>query len=386
MAIKVPPGQSPPFETVDGDHHAGIIIIVSAICLVLSLVCLLIRLYVRFFLSPPFGIDDVILLGATLSAVVESVVVFYTAHLGFGTAIRLLDDHVIRRIQNSVVAADVLYLITLYLSRCCVVAIYSRLTPRRRHKNTLWGILGFSTAGIIASVFLITINCSLNKPWVTPVEHCSSLFARWQFITAIDIITEIALFVFSIFLIYGLQMAVKPKLVIMVAFAARIPLVAFEAVRLSEFHSFTTSRNPTFDAIAHYTWTQIALNYSLIACTAFCLRPFMNAVTTSYGTAGDSNLSTSRSYPYASDRGRSNQGSYALQSLQNRSVAAPEPDLFRPKVGTGETTVTSTQPGFSTGGHSDRDDRNSIGSDGSTKMIIKKDVEYTVHSSPNPDR
>ncbi|KAE8157297.1 hypothetical protein BDV40DRAFT_52185 [Aspergillus tamarii] len=385
MAIKVPPGQSPPFETVDADHHAGIIIIVSAICLVLSLVCLLIRLYVRFLLSPPFGIDDVILLGATISAIVESIIVFHAASIGFGTAIRLLDDHVVRSIQNSIVASDVFYLITLYLSRCCVVAIYSRLTPRRRHKNTLWGILGFTTAGIVISILVITIDCSLNKPWVTPGEHCTSLFARWQFITAIDITTEVALFIFSIVLIYGLQMAIKPKLVIMMAFASRIPLVAFEAVRLSEFQSFTSSRNPTFDAINHYTWTQVALNYSLIACTAFCLRPFMNAVTTSYGTAGDSNLSTSRSYPYASDRGRSNQGSYALQSLQNRSTVAPEPDIFRPKVGAGETTVTSAQPGSSTGGHSDRDDRNSIGSEGSTKMIIKKDVEYTVHHSPNPD-
>ncbi|KAE8371426.1 hypothetical protein BDV26DRAFT_302787 [Aspergillus bertholletiae] len=306
----IPPGQSPPFETVDDDHHAGIIIIVSAICLVLSLVCLLIRLYVRFLLSPPFGIDDVILLGATVSAIVESIIIFHASSIGFGTAIRLLDDHVVRSIQN---------------------------------------------------------------------------FARWQFITAIDIITELSLFIFSIVLIYGLQMSIKPKLVITVAFASRIPLVAFEAVRLSEFHSFTTSQNPTFDAIRYYTWTQVALNYSLIACTAFCLRPFMNAVTTSYGTAGDSNLSTSRSYPYASDRGRSNQGSYALQSLQNRSVAGPEPDLFQPKVRAGETTITSTQPGSSTGGHSDRDERNSIGSEGSTRMIIKKDVEYTVHRSPNPE-
>ncbi|OGM40511.1 hypothetical protein ABOM_010617 [Aspergillus bombycis] len=383
MAIKVPPGQSPPFETVDGDHHAGIIIIVSAICLVLSLVCLLIRLYVRFLLSPPFGIDDVILLGATVSAIVESIIVFHAASIGFGTAIHLLDDHAVRSIQNSVVASDVFYLITLYLSRCCVVAIYSRLTPRRRHKNTLWGILAFATAGIVISILVVTVDCSLNKPWVTPSEHCTNLFARWQFITAIDIFTEIALFIFAVVLIYGLQMAIKPKLVIMVAFASRIPLVAFEAVRLSEFHSFTTTHNPTFDAIEHYTWTQVALNYSLIACTAFCLRPFMNAVSTSYGTAGDSNLSTS--YPYASDRGRSNQGSYALQSLQNRSVVAPEPDIFRPKIGAGETTVTSAQPGSSTGGHSDRDDRNSIGSEGSTKMIIKKDVEYTVHRSPNPE-
>ncbi|KAE8403185.1 hypothetical protein BDV37DRAFT_250853 [Aspergillus pseudonomiae] len=383
MAIRVPPGQLPPFETVDGDHHAGIIIIVSAICLVLSLVSLLIRLYVRFLLSPPFGIDDVILLGATVSAIVESIIVFQAASIGFGTAIHLLDDHVVRSIQNSVVASDVFYLITLYLSRCCVVAIYSRLTPRRRHKNTLWGILAFTTAGTIISILVVTVDCSLNKPWVTPGEHCANLFARWQFITAIDIFTEMALFIFSAVLIYGLQMAIKPKLVVMVAFASRIPLVAFEAVRLSEFHSFTTTHNPTFDAIKHFTWTQVALNYSLIACTAFCLRPFMNAVSTSYGTAGDSNLSTS--YPYASDRGRSTQGSYALQSLQNRSVVAPEPDLFRPRIGAGETTVTSAQPGSSTGGHSDRDDRNSIGSEGSTKMIIKKDVEYTVHHSPNPN-
>jgi hypothetical protein len=66
MAIKVPPGQSPPFETIDDKHHAGIIIITGAICLMISLVCLLIRVYVRVFLSPPWGSDDIILLGATV--------------------------------------------------------------------------------------------------------------------------------------------------------------------------------------------------------------------------------------------------------------------------------------------------------------------------------
>ena len=66
MAIKVPPGQYPPFEVVHDQHHAGIIIITAAICLVISLVCLLIRVYVRFLLSSSFGSDDLILLGATV--------------------------------------------------------------------------------------------------------------------------------------------------------------------------------------------------------------------------------------------------------------------------------------------------------------------------------
>jgi hypothetical protein len=69
MAIKVPSsGQYPPFEVIDSQHHAGIIIITAAICLVITLVCLLIRVYVRVLLSPTFGIDDWILLAATVRA------------------------------------------------------------------------------------------------------------------------------------------------------------------------------------------------------------------------------------------------------------------------------------------------------------------------------
>jgi hypothetical protein len=64
----VPPGQAPPFQVIDDQHHGGLIVIAGAICLSISLVCLLIRLYVRLILSPPFAHDDYVLLGATVSA------------------------------------------------------------------------------------------------------------------------------------------------------------------------------------------------------------------------------------------------------------------------------------------------------------------------------
>lgn len=65
-SVVVPPGQSPPFEVIDSDHRGGVIIIVAACSLVLSLVAVLIRVYVRLLLSPPFGLDDHVLLGATV--------------------------------------------------------------------------------------------------------------------------------------------------------------------------------------------------------------------------------------------------------------------------------------------------------------------------------
>jgi hypothetical protein len=60
------PGQSPPFQVVDDQHHGAWIIITVALCLVLSIVSFLIRLYVRLALNPPFGSDDWVFLGATV--------------------------------------------------------------------------------------------------------------------------------------------------------------------------------------------------------------------------------------------------------------------------------------------------------------------------------
>lgn len=65
-SLVVLPGQSPPFEVIDGDHRGGVIVIVAACALVLSLVAVLIRVYVRLLLSPPFGLDDLVLVGATV--------------------------------------------------------------------------------------------------------------------------------------------------------------------------------------------------------------------------------------------------------------------------------------------------------------------------------
>lgn len=57
----------PPLLIVDETHHGAWVAIAAAYGLTLTLVCLLIRLYVRTVVSPPFGIDDIVLLFATVS-------------------------------------------------------------------------------------------------------------------------------------------------------------------------------------------------------------------------------------------------------------------------------------------------------------------------------
>lgn len=54
----------------------------------------------------------------------------------------------------------------------------------------------------------------------------ASQFSRWQFITAMDVIAEILLFLFSFVLARRLQMPRKIKVVIVLSFASRLPYVA----------------------------------------------------------------------------------------------------------------------------------------------------------------
>lgn len=148
------------------------------------------------------------------------------------------------------------------------------------------------------------------------------------------------------------------------------------------------SSNPTLDGAITLIWTQVELDYSIIAATIPCLKPFMTAVNTQYG-AIEGPRSTG-SHGYGSDK-RSH-GSFGLNTVVNKGSsnlsrtpttrAMPqeppiimEPQILRPDKVYSSTRIT----------HDRQFDTNSTGSNDSTKMIIKKEVQWTVKSEPNDE-
>ncbi|KAJ5669388.1 hypothetical protein N7462_010458 [Penicillium macrosclerotiorum] len=331
MGPYVPPGQSPPFEVVDEYHHGAWIIITVALGLVVSVVCFLIRLYVRLMLIPPFARDDFVLLGATIVAGVQSTLIFYACSLGFGTSMIFLDDTRLNQIQTLIAISDTIALIILFLSKGCVLAIYLRLTPQKPHNRASWATLALCTAWLIPAVLILLVNCELNKPWRTQGGECKNLFKRWQFIGAVDIITEIIIFALAVILLKGLFMSVRRKLAIGFAFIFRFPLsvqgefkeelaykytllaslILFAILHISNLNSALNDADVTLAAVEPTLWLQVEVHYALVACSVFCLRPFMAAVSTNYGTAGDSSLESSTS------RSRGTEGSSKSGSNSN---------------------------------------------------------------------
>lgn len=132
-------------------------------------------------------------------AVVQSSLIFYACSRGFGTSISLLKDGRLGQIQavschfifycivpwtqtkqlpKLIATSDIIALVIIYLSKCCVVAIYLRLTPQKPHNRASWATLALCTAWVIPAIFIVLVNCELNTPWRNDGGQCNDLVCK----------------------------------------------------------------------------------------------------------------------------------------------------------------------------------------------------------------
>ncbi|KAL9000492.1 MAG: hypothetical protein Q9169_000785 [Polycauliona sp. 2 TL-2023] len=411
------PFRHPPLLEVTPTDHTAWIAIATVLGLCCAVVTALLRIFVRLVISPPFGHDDTVVLVATLLAIVQSAVVVYGVSMGLGRSTDLVSAAHLQALQKAAYASDILYLFTVYLSKCSVVLLLLRLSQDRVHR--------------------IAFNATLV-----------GTLLRWQVVTAFDILTEAAIFGVSFYLIHGLHMSLSNKSIIVGVFAFRLVIIPFLIIRLLSFPHHHLSTDPSFTMTYFYIWTQTVLNLSLMVSTMPCLKPFVASLNTGYGAFDGDHIATHYG-TYGSNSNRDN-GGYPKQRRKNnlhnkwtskiasgmsanksnvddrpKSIAdrvaghisrpqrlaaddesgigiatAPthnhhrQPNQFdavtslAPQVDAGQGVTRGGEGRAMTHTHSASavaQDGNSIGSDDSRQMIIRKDMTWAVeYSDPSP--
>jgi hypothetical protein len=95
-------------------------------------------------------------------------------------------------------------------------------------------------------------------------------------------------------------------------------LIIFSLLHISALHTALKQTDMTLASVEPTVWMQVELHYALVACSVFCLRPFMAAVSTNYGTAGDSTLESSASRSRKED---SKSGSGSGSNENSRTIS-----------------------------------------------------------------
>ncbi|MCJ1469213.1 hypothetical protein MMC07_007846 [Pseudocyphellaria aurata] len=368
-----------PTTVITPTDHGGLITITAAVGLTFALCSMLIRLYARAAINGPWSHDDTALALSTVMCVAQSIAKMVSVTNGLGRAIDLISPAKLIVVEKTDYASDLLYILTIYLSKVSAVCLFLRVTPIKQHIRFCYGILGTSTVWVVVSEFMLALRCQLGQPWVN--ERCVNIFLRWQLVGAFDVITEFALFAMAVYLVVDLRITLQLKIFVVLAFAFRVPVIAFIIVRLHYLNIQLLSSDPTFNAVLASIWLQVHEDYVIISSTVPCLKPFMIACNTGWGHAA----------PHTGEGSMvPKSGSYALNSINKSGVlntltSFPQPDRSdqRP-LHRGQGEVITVVGGVSRRVNDHQSDPNpdetshSIASNDSQQMIIRREVGWTV--------
>ncbi|OCL03637.1 hypothetical protein AOQ84DRAFT_325604 [Glonium stellatum] len=376
----------PPYQ-ITPDDKRGLVVVVTAVTLAFVWTCLLIRLYLRLKVRE-WKLDDYLLGAATIFDSIQSGVVFSQVDNGFGETDSVLNADDLREIGKGDLAQQILYIITLLLSKSAIIFLYLRLSPARRHKLANWGTLVVSAIWAILSIVLVSAPCNSIQFWTSGPGQCKDLFTRWQAITAIDIMTETAIFLISIYLVEGLNMALRSKAMVVGAFSSRLPVIAASAIRLYYLRQTLASPNPSLSAAYPAVATQWHLGYAIMSSTISSLGPFLRPFSRSYSTSyrHTSSAPSTRNDTHVSASAKSAR-SFQLSSLQSAAgrpmtiaaaAAATVTELCDPLALRPDRFVQRSQCRHERGEGGAETDQVSLSSSDSKRLIITKKTMWSV--------
>ena len=84
--------------------------------------------------------------------------------------------------MQALYASDILYIITLWLTKCSIAFLFLRLSPDKSHKLVSNATLLVSTVLTVISILIVALRCDLANPWIFIDVQCPGLVRAFRFI------------------------------------------------------------------------------------------------------------------------------------------------------------------------------------------------------------
>lgn len=165
-SVSVPPGYSPPLYTITEIDKAGIVVIVTAVCLITAFVSILVRAYVMIQTGTlRLRWDDWAVIVALLLAIIQTSIVQEEAATGLGRTIRELTDHQLHQIQRLQYADQIFYILSVWVSKLSATLFFYRLSPRLNDRKMSKAAMALVGVTGVAAILSLCFVCDITQPW-----------------------------------------------------------------------------------------------------------------------------------------------------------------------------------------------------------------------------
>ncbi|KAI4595203.1 hypothetical protein KJ359_007179 [Pestalotiopsis sp. 9143b] len=193
---------------------------------------------------------------------------------------------------------EIFYFASLSFNKISLLLFILRVFPDRQFRRIVFIVCGLCVGYGVSFVFATAFQCNpINHSWLqvdsTHLGACNNINIQGWMSAVCNIIIDLIIIVLPLRNLYGLQIQLKKKVMIMFMFSLGIFVTIVSAVRLRSLIQFANTENPTWDYNEAAWWSTIELHVGIIcACLPSLRSLFINLGVRILGSSYDKSKAT----------------------------------------------------------------------------------------------
>lgn len=259
-----------PREAITPDNFSPVVNIVTWILLASMVLAVCTKVAMKVVGRRTFNTDDSILVAAMIISVAQSVSFGVQTYNGVGRRFDSLTTSQKARYEKAGYSADILYILSLGISKIAVLVLIWQITPVSQQRRLALGAGSLILAWTVASFFAAVFQCSPPNTWLLLGQQCFDRTSFWTAYAVINIVTEAVLLSIPTYTIWTLHTSGQRKAVAISCFAVRSLVVGAIIAQLVLLAQQRDSKDVTFDSWTYYLSAQFVQSLSVItACVPY---------------------------------------------------------------------------------------------------------------------
>ncbi|MCJ1283183.1 hypothetical protein MMC26_002510 [Xylographa opegraphella] len=320
-----------PQTRITDDNLAPLVDILTWFLLVTSVTGVAVRGATKAAIIHIVGLDDALITIALLFSVGQSSAVAVQTANGFGKPITSRTSSVVSTDLKAEYAASLLYIPGLCFSKLSVLAVIRTITPARRDRMIVYGLIMTVIAWALTAEFAAAFQCTAQRPFDYIMRTCFNRTAWMNYLEVTNIITDVALIILPFYIIWNVKTSVTRKASVLLVFALRVFVIAVLICKLVYWNRLSTSADPTLDLWPVSICTELIQCLEILAACCLYLKPFLESLESGFMRGddlrrrGENSLSGSRhrtvSIPLSTRRSPSSTTGSNLARSRNITIA-----------------------------------------------------------------
>ncbi|KKZ65970.1 hypothetical protein EMCG_08264 [[Emmonsia] crescens] len=227
------------------------------------------RVASRLHFTKGLGRDDWAILVSCVFSVILSITMIVVCKWAFGKHMRQQDPLLVRKSLKLYVGAQVVYKVTIALSKISIVFLYLRIFVGNLFRRICWLFIVVVICYTIGSSTATVFQCTpIRRAWDRAVlGTCINLTVSWYANAAFSIFSDLAILTLPMPVIKSLQLPKRARIGLMSIFAVGVFVCITSVLRSMTLNVATKNLDITWSSIDSSMWTIIETNVAIIcAC------------------------------------------------------------------------------------------------------------------------